>query len=222
MTALRPLRARRRPRRLRRAFTLVELLVTIGILILVLGVTVAGFQGMFRNVGVRGASRKLRAAIDMARIQAIQQRRPIRFEAQLIPGTTTHQWQVIGNAGDQTQEPRQLPDFVAVATNAGQSPGTSGMDPPYRGAVGDESADEDSGGVERIAVTFGPDGSVKRWELRDGTESLVEQRDDPVNLFAIRLTNLRDVQEGQFLQRWLVIIPLTGGVQPHDAGSESY
>lgn len=222
MSAFRPPRARPRGRPRSGGFTLVELLVTIGIMIFVLGVTVVGFQAMFRHVGVRAASRTLRAAIDMARVQAIQQRRPIRFAARLLPGTTTHQWQVVGNAGDQSQEWRELPEFVAVATNAGGGPGAEGRGGTYRGEVGDESADEDSGGVQRISVTFGPDGSVKRWELGDGGGNPVAYDDDPTGPFAIRLTNLRDVQEGQFLQRWLVIIPLTGGVQPYDAESESF
>ena len=44
----------------RRAFTLIELLVTIGIMIFVLGVTVVGYQSMFRNVGVHSGTGRLR------------------------------------------------------------------------------------------------------------------------------------------------------------------
>lgn len=227
MRATRPARARPARRPLR-AFTLIELLVTIGIMIFVLGIVVVGFQAMFRNVGVRSGSRVLRAAVDSARVRAIQQRRHIRFEAQLIPGTTTHQWHVVANAGDTAQEWKELPDFVAVATNAGQG-GADGRSGDYRGAVGNAAADETGDVVQRIAVTFGPNGSIRRWVLGGVRQSSGAYPDvtssgtnPPTGMFSLRLTNMRDAQGGKLPQRWLVIIPLTGGIQPYDAESESF
>ena len=217
--------SRTRPRQPRwrspAGFTLIELLVTIGIMIFVLGITVVAFAPVFRTAGVKSASHLLRAAVDGARIRAIQQRRYVRFEAQPVPGTTTHQWRVCPNAGDQTQEWKNLPEFVAVATNAGLSPGPDGRDPPYRGA-----ASESATTVQQISVTFGPDGSVKRWSVggvrqADGTYPDVDDDDDPTGLFAIRLTSMRDASAGQRTQRWLVFIPITGGIQPYDAEGES-
>ncbi len=216
----------------RRAFTLIELLVTIGIMIFVLGVTVVGYQSMFRNVGVADAASKLRAALDASRIQAIQQRRPIRFEAQLVPGTTVHQWRVISDGADPNANPTRLPEFVAVATNLGQSStGTDGRAGDYRGAVATDEADEKSGTIiQQIAVTFGPDGSVKRWRLggvwNQGTETYPQVdasgSTPPTTLFAIRLTNMRDTQEGQPLQQWVVVIPLTGALRAYDAEGQAY
>ncbi|MFC1805750.1 Tfp pilus assembly protein FimT/FimU [Planctomycetota bacterium] len=217
--------ARARPTRSSRAgFTLIELLVTIGIMLFVLGVTIVGFSAMFRNVGVRSGARVLRAAIDGAKIRAIQQRRHIRFEAQLVPGSTTHRWRVTSSAGDQAREWRSLPDFVAVATNAGQS--VAGVDDSYRDGTYRGAAGESGTLVHQIAVTFGPDGSVKRWKVGgarqpDDSFAVVTNNDekDPTSLFAIRLTNMRDTRGTAPLQRWLVIIPLTGGFLPYDAGS---
>ena len=208
-------------------FTLIELLVTIGIMIFVLGISVVGFNAMFRTTGIKRAAQLLRAAVDGARVRAIQQGRPTRFEAQLVAGSTTHQWRVCLNAGDQAQEWRTLPEFVALATNAwqGASTGTDGRASSYRGAAGEGAIT-----VQRICVTFGPDGSVKRFLLGGarltgdsftdlGTNADV---DDPTGLFAIRLSSMRDVQSGQPPRRWLVFIPLTGGVQAYDIDGESF
>jgi len=222
-----PSRSPRGPRR--RGFTLIELLVTIGIMIFVLGITVVAFGPMFRMAGVKSASRILRGAVDGARIRAIQQRRTIRFEAQLMPGTTVHQWRVCPNGGDQTQEWRELPPFVAVSSNAGSAgTGTDGRGGTYRGAIGTSEADEGTGNVQRIALTFGPDGALKRWVLggvRDatnGTYPNVASNSTPDSTFAVRLTSMRDTQAGQKTQRWLVVIPITGGIQPFDAESEAF
>jgi len=220
----------------RRAFTLIELLVTIGIMMFVLGVTVVGYQSMFRNVGVADAASKLRGALDASRVQAIQQRRPIRFEAQLVLGSTVHQWRVITDGADASANPTRLPEFVAVATNLGvSSTGVDGRAVPsgekYRGAVATDEADEKSGTIiQQIAVTFGPDGSVRRWRLggvwNEATKSYPQVAASgstpPTTLFAIRLTNMRDTQEGQPLQQWVVVIPLTGALRAYDAEGQAY
>ena len=230
---MRPIATPAARRTSRDGFTLVELLVTIGIMIFVLGVTVVGYQSMFRNVGVADAASKLRAALDASRIQAIQQRRPIRFEAQLVAGSTVHQWRVIGDGTDPNANATRLPDFVAVATNLGLSPGPDGRGGDFRGgATADVKAEanEKSGSeIQQIAVTFGPDGSVKRWRLggvrkSDGTYDPVQTSGStpPSTLFSIRLTNMRDTRGGQPLQQWVVVIPLTGALRAYDAEGQAY
>ena len=220
-----PHRARRRPRRGASGFTLIELLVTIGILIFVLGISIVGFSAMFKTVGVNAGARVLRAAVDGAKIRAIQQRRHIRFEAQLVPGSTTHEWRVAASAGDVGQEWKVMPNFVALSTNAGYSSGGDGRDGTYRGAAGESGTM-----VQMISVTFGPDGSVKRWRLggtrndTDGTYSTVAsgESENPSTAFAIRLTNKRDTRGAQPPRHWLVVIPLTGGLQPYGAEGETF
>jgi len=96
--------------------------------------------------------------------------------------------------------------------------------------VANDEADEKSGTtVQQIAVTFGPDGSVRRWRLggvrqSDGTYPQVAASGSapPTTLFAIRLTNMRDTQEGQPLQQWVVVIPLTGALRGYDAEGQAY
>jgi Tfp pilus assembly protein FimT len=218
----------------RPGFTLIELLVTIGIMIFVLSISVVAFQAMFRNVGVNGASRVLRAAVDGARIRAVQQHRLIRFEIQLVPDTTTHQWRVAANAGDGAPDWKLLPEFVAIDTNAG-SGGSDGLSGSFRPTSSDRMsfADDDVHydtvtrlwftAVHRISVTFGPQGRVRRWALsqrfldKDNEPFYHEWQGyrNPTSPFCIRLTNMRD--SAVRMERKLRFIPLTGGIEPYDA-----
>ena len=238
-----PTRAPRPLRRPANGFTLIELLVTIGILIFVLGMSIVGFSAMFKTVGVKSGARILRAAIDGAKIRAIQQRRHIRFEVQLVPGSTTHQWRVAADAGGNAQEWRLMPDFVKVDTNAGTSShGADGRGGDYRpigsdvGRTGTHTFPDGSTtpvtftAVDAVSVTFAADGSVKRWAIyqryiHSSKGEYFHQWDedeDPPDMFALRLTNMRDTRGAEPLQRWLVIIPLTGGLQPYESEGETF
>jgi len=207
-------------------FTLIELLVTIGIMIFVLSISVVAFQAMFRNVGVDGASRLLRAAVDGARIQAVQQHRLVRFEVQQVLNTTTHQWQVAANAGDGMPDWKLLPDFVAIDTNVG-TPSSDGLGDPFRPTPSDALTMGPNGirftAVHRISVTFGPQGRVRRWAisqrfLDEDNKPFFHQwqgSSNPTKPFCIRLTNMRD--SAVRVERKLRFIPLTGGIEPYDA-----
>jgi len=179
------------------AFTLVELLATVGIMILVLSVTIVAFTPMLRRAGVKSAVRTLRSSIDAARVRAIQQRRPIRFEARVLD-LSTHQWRVTSSAGDLDQEWDHLPEFVALSTNA------------------DGRGIDDLDDFQSLSITFAPDGSVKRVAVNDTVWGNLQ-------VFAIRLNNMRQAseEENRALYQVLVIIPLTGGIQSYDAEGET-
>lgn len=186
--------APRRHRARAAGFTLIELLVTIGIMVLVLSFAVVAFRPIFGAAGLQSGARIVRAALDGARIRAIQQRRQVRFEAQLTPDDPKKCWRVSSNAGDLGQEWKPLPDFITVQTNAG-SGGSDGRGDCHEG-------------YERISITFGPDGSVVRYALGGNAPHT------PSGLFALRLENTRDSDKTTDPPgTWIVIIPLTGGIE---------
>lgn len=210
-------------------FTLIELLVVIGIISFILSVTILAVSPMFRTAGTQTAAQQVRSALDGAHIRAIQQGRQVRFEAQLVPATTTHAWRLCSDAGSATPEWEKLPDFVALATNAAGSPGADGLGGSYDGSL---PQPDTSTRVESISVTFRPDGSVRRFRIggerqtgsdpedpSDDTFSTVSggAEENPTNPFAVRLTSMRDTAGGEPMRRWVVIYPLTGGMQTFES-----
>lgn len=168
----------------RRGFTLVELMASIGIIIFILAVTAVAFGPMTKSAGLKNASRMVRNAIDGARVRAIQQRRRVRFETQVLTGTTGEQWRVTTSGGDPLTEWPKLPEFVAVRTN-----------------TGGKSYDTK---IQALSITFGPDGSVARVVV-DGSAN-----ESPTEPFRIRVGNLRETDTQDFV-RYVEVYPLTGG-----------
>ena len=177
------------------AFTLVELLATIGIMVFVLSLTIIAFTPALRSAGVKDGARRLRVALETARIRAIQQRRYVRFEAAL-ESESPEQWVVTPNAGDRSCQWEQLPEFVAVRTD-----------------VGGRSLDNDE--ISSLSITFAPDGSVKTVVVDDGAPEV-----DP-GIFLIRLETTRQITgptdevqaEKEALYRYIEVNPLTGSIR---------
>jgi len=176
------------------AFTLVELLATIGIMVFVLSLTIIAFAPALRSAGVKDGARRFRVALETARIRAIQQRRYVRFEAAL-DSESPEQWVVTPNAGDRSYQWEPLPEFVAVRTD-----------------VGDKDFDDD---LSSLSITFAPDGSVKTVVVDDGAPE-----DDP-GIFLVRLETTRQITgpsdeveaERQALYRYIEVNPLTGSIR---------
>jgi len=196
-------------RRSRSGFTLVELMTSIGIIIFILSVTVVAFGPLMKTSGTKSASRNVRTVLEGARIRAIQQHRPVRFEAQLVKGTeaTTKQWCVTPNAGDPLHEWSKLPEFVAITLDC------AAMSLTFTAALA------------RVAVTFGPDGSVVRIgasKVDDkGAVSPLTPKDNPTDLFTLYIGNMRETATADF-KRYVDVIPLTGGTVSRDDTGEVY
>lgn len=178
----------------RGGFTLVELLATIGIMVFVLSITIIAFAPALRTAGVKDGARRLRVAIEMARIRAIQQRRHVRFEAAL-DNENPEQWVVSPNAGDRSYQWEALPEFVAVRTDVG----------------GRSFSDE----ISSLSVTFAPDGSVESVVVDEGAPE-----DDP-GIFYIRLETTRQITgpadeveaEREALYRYVEVNAMTGSIR---------
>ncbi len=177
----------------RRGFTLVELLATIGIMVFVLSITIIAFAPALRTAGVKDGARRLRVALETARIRAIQQRRHVRFEAAL-DNENPEQWAVTPNAGDRSYQWEALPEFVAVRTD-----------------VGDKTFESE---IWSLSVTFAPDGSVERVVVDD------DEVDEP-GIFLIRIETTRQITgpedevlaEKQALYRYIEVNSLTGSIR---------
>jgi len=187
----------------RRAFTLIELLIVIGIVGFILTISIVGFAPMFKRAGIDKAREMLRAGLESTRIQAIQQRRLIRFEARPVPDSTTHTWHFASNAGGASPEWRQLPDFVTIATNA-TAPGDA-QDQDGDTVVGGGGAYPD---IFNISLTFSPDGSLRRYAVNGGTP------ESPTSPFGLQVTDMRDTGSAP-AKRWTVIYPLTGSMRSY-------
>jgi prepilin-type N-terminal cleavage/methylation domain-containing protein len=196
----------RPPRSAASGFTLIELMVSMGIMLFVVTLTVIAFAPAFGASGMRGAARTISAALDGARIRAIQQQRLVRFEAQRTPGIQKLQWRVTGSAGDVNQEWKALSEFLAVTTNVAETPGTSGTNEPF------------TEGNERISISFGPDGSVARvaWGT-SATGDLTSdyEGDELTGPFALRVKSTRDSAGDS--AAYIVITPLTGAITTPEA-----
>ncbi|MBM3957324.1 MAG: prepilin-type N-terminal cleavage/methylation domain-containing protein [Gemmatimonadetes bacterium] len=191
-----PLRPRAGPAQ---GFTLVELLASMGIIVFVLSIAILAIGPALRGASTRDAARRMRAALDASRVRAIQQRRAVRFEAQVAHSgsmqNTPEQWGVTPNAGDPTFEWSALPEFVQVRTDV------SGAGWSTR--------------ITGLSVTFGADASVKAIRHTtnlpvDGTPwSNVDDLDAP---FRIRLHTVREAPDAEVDKGtcFIQITPLTG------------
>jgi Tfp pilus assembly protein FimT len=185
-------------------FTLIELMVSMGIMLFVVTLTVIAFAPAFGASGMRSAARKIVAKLDGARIRAIQQRRHVRFEAQRTPGIQKIQWRVTSTAGDVNQEWKALSDFLVVTTNVEEASADRGTD--GLGGVFEPNN-------ERISITFAPDGSVARCAVTTSATAEFASGDyiEPVDgPFALRVQSTRDSASGS--AAYLVVTPLTGAI----------
>ena len=86
------------PRARRRAFTLVELLVVVGIMGLLLGVTVTAFDSIGKGAKMRSALMQLKSSLSLARQYAITDRRAAYI---IFPDKYVDDWQsMVPNAAD--------------------------------------------------------------------------------------------------------------------------
>ena len=129
-------------------FTLVELMVSIGIIIFILSVTMVAFAPLIegqrpqRRPPARSAGHSKAPASAPSSSTAASASKP---SSRLGTEASTRQWCVTPNAGDQLHDLTKLPDFVAVDTTACGNSYAINANPPS---------------FTRLGVTFGPDGSV--------------------------------------------------------------
>ena len=64
----------------RNGFTLVELLVVMGIMILLMGISTMGIMGMRRGAELRGGTMAIRTTLMLARQQAVTKRQTVRVD----------------------------------------------------------------------------------------------------------------------------------------------
>jgi len=64
----------------RNGFTLVELLVVMGIMILLMGISIMGIMGMRRGAELRGGTMAIRTTLMLARQQAVTKRQTVRVD----------------------------------------------------------------------------------------------------------------------------------------------
>jgi len=178
------------PRTPNAAFTLIELLASIGIIVFVLSISIVAFGPALRTASVKDGARRFRVALDTSRVRAIQQRRHIRFEAQRSK-ESPETWVVTANAGDRTYQWYPLPDFVGVRTDAG-------------------SADIDDK-LESLSITFAPDGSV----IRIGVDGVLESTLPGEFFIRFQTTREAPFEERQPLCRFIRITTLTGVVRSY-------
>jgi type II secretory pathway pseudopilin PulG len=182
-------------------FTLVELLTSIGIIIFVLSLSVVAFGPALRAAGAKDACRRLRTALDVSRIRAIQQRRCVRFEAQRafsrvgsvdIP-KVPEEWAASPNAGDRQYQWSPLPEFVGIRTSLIGG----GLGTPY------------DPNLTNLGITFGPDSTIKAVYVNGTALSISE-----LGFFILRLESTRDapLAERQQICQLIKITPLTGVV----------
>ena len=185
-------------------FTLIELIVSMGIMLFIVSMTVLAFAPVFGSAGMKSAARLVTACLDGARVRAIHQRRFVRFEAQRVPGVNKVQWRVTSSGGEVGQEWKALPEFVVVETNveALASGDTTGLGGTFSSAN------------QRIAVTFGPDGSVARCSVGINSEQAFGTKLEPDSPFGLRLTSIRDAAStADRPTKWVALIPLTGAIE---------
>jgi len=173
-----------------RGFTLVELLASIGIIIFILSLAILAVGPALRSAGTKDAARRFRAGLDSARVQAIQQRRAVRFEARRVK-ESPEQWAVAPNAGAPQFEWYHLPEFVAVRTNAGSTTFDTA--------------------IESLTITFGPAATVKAITVDDNPVS------DPTGQFRIRFHTMREAPDDEVNKTtcFIEVTPLTGVIRSY-------
>ena len=73
-------------KRIRNGFTMIELLVVVGIMVLLMSIAVAGFVGIRRGAEIRGAMMTLRTTLMLARQESVTKRRTV--DVQFIKGAS--------------------------------------------------------------------------------------------------------------------------------------
>jgi Tfp pilus assembly protein FimT len=196
-TQLRPTSARRSA-----AFTLIELLTSIGIIAFILSIAILAVAPALRVTGTRDAARRLRAMIDTARIKAVQQRRAVRFEAQhmRINDVPTYKvpevWAASPNASDTVYQWYTLPDFVTVRVNC--------QDPSAVFATE----------LDRFSITFGADGSVRSYNVNGAANTTLPT---PTARMLLCLYTTREASDAEvnLSACYIEITPLTGVVRSY-------
>jgi prepilin-type N-terminal cleavage/methylation domain-containing protein len=172
-------------RQRRRAFTLMELMLTMAIMVMVAAVSYPSLDALYAGVKVDAAGDAVRAAWSQAEAHAINEGRPYRFA--VMPGTGKY---------------RVAPDSDAYWSGGGDTPASDDPDNPpmvledslpegINFALGNAGAGADGSGYAGTAV-FLPDGSA-----RDDVEINVGTGDAPGLTLRLRgLTGVVTVQRG--------------------------
>ncbi len=186
------------PRRRARGFTLVELLTSVGIVMFILSLAILAIGPALRSASTKDAARRFRAALDAARIEAIQKRRAVRFEARRIPDPSNpsnpkapEQWEATPNAEGTQVDWFQLPESVAL-----------------RVSMGSHSLTQD---VSALSITFSAEATVKAATV-DGDRLNEMQLLSP---FLLRFHTLREAtnQEVNMGSCFIEVTPLTGVIR---------
>lgn len=180
-------------------FTLVELLASIGIIVFILSISILAVGPALRSAGTKDAARRFRAALDSARVQAIQQRRAVRFEATRIKANP-EQWAVASNVGSPQFEWYQLPEFVAVRTDAGSAEWTTA--------------------ITGMSITFANDATIRAVSYSEGSTTTPLNATQLTSQFLIRFHTLREASKDEINLGacFIEVTPLTGVLRSY--GSE--
>ncbi|HPD14018.1 MAG TPA: GspH/FimT family pseudopilin [Planctomycetota bacterium] len=172
-------------------FTLVELLASIGIIVFILSISILAVGPALRSASTKDAARRFRAALDSARVQAIQQRRAVRFEATRIKANP-EQWAVASNVGSPQFEWYQLPEFVAVRTNAGNAEWTTE--------------------ITGLSITFANDATIRAVTYSEGTTTTSLNSNQLTSQFLIRFHTLREASADEINLGacFIEVTPITG------------
>ena len=208
----RPAQPRRVGTRRSAAFTLIELLTSIGIIAFILSIAILAVAPALRVTGTRDAARRLRAMIDTARIKAVQQRRAVRFEAQhmRIDNVPTYKvpevWAASPNASDTVYQWYTLADFVTVRVNCSDPNATFTTE------------------LDRFSITFGADGSVKAYSVATPAQAAAgvsspNAAKPPVARMLLCLYTTREASDAEvnLSACFIEITPLTGMVRSYGA-----
>lgn len=79
-------------KRARHAFTLIELLVVIGLMMMIMGLSIAGWAGMRKGAEMRRSVSSVQTTLMLARQQAVTKRQPVTV--QFISGTITNSMRI--------------------------------------------------------------------------------------------------------------------------------
>jgi prepilin-type N-terminal cleavage/methylation domain-containing protein len=145
----------------RNAFTLIEVLVVMGLMLLVMSISVVGFMGMRRGAELRGGAMSVRTTLMLARQQAVTKRQAVKV------GFATNSMTVSFSAGNQTNRTTYFSPGITITP---PSPNPLEFQPTGALASGADFTAE-------VKITEVPDGGtppkiIKVWLLTGATKEM--------------------------------------------------
>lgn len=195
-----------RPSR-RRAFTLLELVLTMAIVVMVTALGYPAYEAMADGVRINAAVDDVRGGLAEAQARAMDEGRPYRFA--IVPGQRNYRiapdssdyWSGGGSPTSSTPDgqaqplvyPNQLPKGMALSLGVDGGGNTSGTDTGNTSGTDtgkDSSADVDAGAYISAAVLL-PDGTA-----RDDVDLTLSQRGTRIAIIHLRaLTGCVTIQK---------------------------